>query len=150
MCTRKAAYALGALTALAPYFGKDVFISAPVIAEAEGIPKRFCESILRDLKCAGFVRSERGTDGGFQLVRPPDQITVAEVILAIDGRIGSATLSGLLDPSEADGDAEGERASMADHNNDLRELFGRVREAMVEILSSVTIADRVALRAPRD
>jgi Rrf2 family protein len=55
------------------------------IAQAQDIPLPFLGSILRDLREAGIVNSQRGADGGYWLARPPGGISVAEVIRAVDG-----------------------------------------------------------------
>jgi Rrf2 family protein len=54
------------------------------IAEANGIPQRFLVQILLQLKGAGLVLSIRGASGGYQLARPPREISLAEIINAID------------------------------------------------------------------
>ena len=64
------------------------------IAEAQGIPQRFLVQILLQLKTAGLVTSVRGAAGGYQLSRPPEAISLAEVINAIDDR--SLTLHSAL------------------------------------------------------
>jgi Rrf2 family protein len=60
------------------------------IAAAEGIPSAYAEQILMKLKGAGLVRSHRGAKGGYTLVRPPDEITVADVLGATEGPMGLA------------------------------------------------------------
>jgi Rrf2 family protein len=61
---------------------------APIreIAEAFGIPQRFLVQILLQLKNAGLVASVRGTTGGYQLARPPEEISLAQVVAVIEGR----------------------------------------------------------------
>ena len=65
--------------------GQPVMIDA--VSRDESIPKSFLAKIFQDLAKAGLLRSQRGAGGGFTLARPADQITVLEVIEAIDGRI---------------------------------------------------------------
>jgi Rrf2 family protein len=60
-------------------------ISIGQIAEARGIPARFLEAILRDLKQAGVVTSARGKEGGYQLARAPHAIAMGEVIRIFEG-----------------------------------------------------------------
>lgn len=55
------------------------------IAEAENIPPRFLEAILRDLKQNGLTDSIRGKDGGYLLTQPPHQITVGRVVRCVEG-----------------------------------------------------------------
>jgi Rrf2 family protein len=135
MATKKAMYAVRAVTALAIHFGRG-WLPAPAIAEAERIPGRFCESTLTHLKCMRLLESERGRDGGFALARPPERITVADVIEAVDGRIGPATFNG--DGAEDD-----------DLDADVREVFRRAHEAMVKVLREETVADLVVKRKKR-
>lgn len=66
-------------------FGQPVMIDA--VSRDEAIPKSFLAKIFQDLAKAGILRSQRGAGGGFVLARPADQITVLEVIEAIDGKI---------------------------------------------------------------
>lgn len=84
---QKCQYALRAIFELAKHKGQ-----APVkiadIAEAQAIPPRFLEVILSQLKQAGFVTSQRGKQGGYMLVRSPEQLTVGEVMRFIGGPIG--------------------------------------------------------------
>jgi Rrf2 family protein len=63
-----------------------VAVSARQIAELEGLPVQYCEKILGQLRQAGLVESVRGAGGGFRLVRPPEDISVKQVIDATDGR----------------------------------------------------------------
>ena len=59
------------------------------IAQAQGIPLKFLENILGDLRHAGLVRSQRGADGGYWLDRPAGEITVADIIRAVEGPLAS-------------------------------------------------------------
>jgi Rrf2 family protein len=63
-----------------------VAVSAREIAELEGLPVQYCEKIFRQLRQAGLVESVRGAGGGFRLVRPPEDISVKQVIEATEGR----------------------------------------------------------------
>ena len=82
--SRKAEYALRAVAAMsrAP-MGTNFAIQE--IARAERIPLKFLEQILLVLKNTGLLRSRRGVGGGYQLLLPPAQITLRDVIYAIDG-----------------------------------------------------------------
>ena len=59
------------------------------ISEAQGISKKFMENILHDLKRAGVVRTRRGASGGYWLARPAAEITLAEVIRAVEGPLAN-------------------------------------------------------------
>jgi len=92
------------------------------IAEAQGIPERYLAQILLQLKAAGLVQSVRGSVGGYQLIRPTDEFSVADVIVAIDGPVNP--------PRKV--------ASPAAH--ELVELLKRAQAAEREVLASATIA----------
>ena len=62
---------------------------AESLAAAQGIPLSFLENILNQLKSAGVVRSQRGPEGGWWLLRAPDELTVADVIRAVEGPLAS-------------------------------------------------------------
>ena len=80
----KAAYACMAMLDLAAHYEAPQPVRLRGIAEAHGIPQRFLVQILLQLKGAGLVISIRGASGGYQLARPPSEISLAEIINAID------------------------------------------------------------------
>lgn len=59
------------------------------LAQAQAIPLKFLENILSDMRHAGLVRSQRGAEGGYWLNRPAGEITVADVIRAVEGPLAS-------------------------------------------------------------
>ena len=83
----KCQYALRAIFELAKRKGQGL-VKITEIAEAQVIPPRFLEVILSQLKQGGFVASQRGKQGGYQLVRSPEKLTVGEVISFMEGPIG--------------------------------------------------------------
>ena len=80
----KTDYALRAAIELAALSSADP-VKGEAIATAQGIPLRFLENILGDLRNAGIVESRRGVDGGYLLARPADSLTVGEVLRSIEG-----------------------------------------------------------------
>jgi Rrf2 family cysteine metabolism transcriptional repressor len=82
----KTEYASIAVLELAQLFHKSEPVRIRDIAERHGIPPRFLVQILIQLKGAGIVQSSRGAAGGYQLARPPDEITLGEVMVAIEGQ----------------------------------------------------------------
>jgi Rrf2 family protein len=96
--TAKVDYALRALVELAGAGGATV--KGDRIAERQGIPLKFLENILAELRRAGIVGSQRGTDGGYRIVRDPDSVTVADVIRAVEGPLADVhgTPPEALDP----------------------------------------------------
>ncbi len=82
----KCQYALRALFELA--LRKDEgLVRLQDVAEAQGIPQRFLENILNQLRQGGFVESRRGKDGGFVISKQPSSITIGDIIKFIDGPI---------------------------------------------------------------
>src|SRR5579871_987126 len=79
----RADYALRAAIELAA--SGDGHVTAEQLAKAQQIPAKFLEAILTQLRRAGLVRSQRGPDGGFWLARPAQDISLADIIRAIDG-----------------------------------------------------------------
>jgi Rrf2 family protein len=84
--SQKCQYALRALFELGKRRLGGV-TSVAEIAAAQAIPPRFLECILAELRHAGFVESRRGVRGGYSLSRGPEQITVGEIIRAVDGPV---------------------------------------------------------------
>jgi Rrf2 family protein len=64
-------------------------VKAERIATAQEIPLNFLENILGELRHAGIVRSHRGAEGGFRLAKPPDQVSIADIIRAVEGPLAS-------------------------------------------------------------
>src|SRR6059058_6192804 len=83
----KVDYALRAVIELAA--AGDGPVKGERIAQAQEIPLKFLENILGDLRHAGIVRSQRGSDGGYWLARSADDIAVADVIRAVEGPIAN-------------------------------------------------------------
>jgi Rrf2 family protein len=81
----RADYALRAAIELATADGRHV--TAEQLARAQKIPGKFLEAILTQLRRAGLVRSQRGPEGGFWLARPAEDISLADIIRAIDGQL---------------------------------------------------------------
>jgi len=81
----RADYALRAAIELAA--AKDGHVTAEQLAQAQHIPGKFLETILTHLRRSGLVRSQRGPDGGFWLARPANEISLADIIRAVDGQL---------------------------------------------------------------
>jgi len=106
------------------------------LAQAQEIPSNFLENILVDLRNAGLVASKRGADGGYWLARPAGEITLADVIRAVDGPL--ANVRGVRPEALAfDGFAE-----------PLRDVWVAVRASLRSVLERVTLADLAAGELP--
>ncbi|MBC1264892.1 Rrf2 family transcriptional regulator [Synechococcus sp. BSA11S] len=81
----KTAYGLVALIELADVHADGGVLQTGEIARRQGIPERYLEQMLSSLRRRGLLRSIRGPRGGFQLTRPPETITVAEVFTCLEG-----------------------------------------------------------------
>jgi Rrf2 family protein len=99
------------------------------LAAAQGIPLQFLEHILLELNHAGIVRSRRGAKGGYWLARPADEVTLADLIRAVEGPLANVQGS----PPE-----ETNYEGAAEH---LREVWIAVRANLRAVLESVTLAD---------
>jgi len=84
MLSKKAKYGLQALTLLTKEYGRGPVLISD-LAEKERIPKKFLELILLSLKNKGILQSKKGKGGGYLLGKPPDSITLGEVIRILDG-----------------------------------------------------------------
>lgn len=82
----KAEYACLAVLELAARFGSGEPVRIKTIADEHGIPSRFLVQILLQLKGAGFVASTRGAAGGYQLIKPPAEISLGEIMTVIEGQ----------------------------------------------------------------
>lgn len=82
--TAKVDYAVRAAIVLASHEGEGP-VKGDRVAEAQDIPLKYLENILAELRQSGIVRSQRGADGGYWLARPASQITLAEIIRAVEG-----------------------------------------------------------------
>ncbi|NLF16278.1 MAG: Rrf2 family transcriptional regulator [Lentisphaerae bacterium] len=83
--SRKTDYALRALVALAEQRERGGLLSIRSLAAGHGIPRRFLEQIMIDLRERGWVRAVAGRDGGYQLAVPPEAVTMGQVVRFFDG-----------------------------------------------------------------
>lgn len=119
-------YAARALLSLALH-GDEKPTSVKEIAERTGLPQPYLEQILLAVKGAGLVRSKRGVGGGYVLARPPSEITLAEILAAVDGPLHT--------PIEPHDHCEGHCM--------LQEVWNTVSEEMRRLLDGHTLAELV-------
>jgi Rrf2 family protein len=84
MLSMKAKYGLRAMSVLAREYGRGPVLIAD-LATKERIPRKFLELILLDLKRKGILRSKKGKGGGYLLSRPPADVSIGELVRALDG-----------------------------------------------------------------
>jgi len=85
----KGRYGLKAMFELGLQYGKGP-IPLKVIAERQNIPENYLEQLIAILRKAGLVKSVRGAQGGYLMQRPPDEVTVGQVLLALEGPMAPA------------------------------------------------------------
>ena len=112
-------------------------VKAERVATAQGIPLNFLENILGELRHAGIVRSQRGAEGGFRLARPAEQISIADVIRAVEGPL--ATVRG----------GPPEELHYSGHAAELARVWIAVRKSLRAVVERVTVADVANARLPR-
>ena len=111
-------------------------VKGELLAERQGIPLKYLENILADLRRSGLVASQRGAEGGYRLARPADTITVADIIRAVEGPL--ADVHG-TPPEEID---------YAGPARALQRVWIATRASLRSVLEQVTLADIVADRFP--
>jgi Rrf2 family protein len=89
----KGEYAIRAVLDLAMHHGEGL-VPIQEIARRQGIPQRYLEQVLLALKRAGFLDSKRGSTGGYQLLRPPETLSVGQVLRAVEGRVNALEVAG--------------------------------------------------------
>ena len=124
----KADYAVRAAVELAACSG-DKPVKAERIATAQDIPLNFLENILGELRHAGIVRSHRGAEGGFRLAKPADQLTIADIIRAVEGPLASVR-GGPPEETAYPGASEA-----------LPKVWIAVRASLRQVVENVTVAD---------
>lgn len=80
-------YALEALAFLIRCYARDQWGQIAVIAASANIPRKYLEQVLLDLKNAGIVESKKGQHGGYRLARSPDEISLGQVLQAVQGEL---------------------------------------------------------------
>jgi Rrf2 family transcriptional regulator, cysteine metabolism repressor len=140
MFSTKAEYGVRVMAHLAKRGGDDP-ISLGSIADAEGLPLAYLEHLVQRLRKAGLVESRRGAHGGYTLAREAGEITMAEVVRALEGDIA---------PIECiSADADGVLICSREAANDgadpcpTKLLWTRVRGSIVHTLEEMTLQDLV-------
>lgn len=136
MLSKRAKYAIKTILFLQDH-PELMPVSAKLIAEREHIPYKFLENILRDLKSHQLVKSIRGAEGGYALAKDPAQISIAQVMRAIDGPIA-------LIPCISERFYEACVECEDEETCRIRKLFAEVRSEMVPILERpiTTLAEK--------
>jgi len=128
--TRRSEYALLALIHLARAKGEG-YVAVAAMAEAQGLPAKFLEQLLTALKRARLVKSQKGPHGGYRLARPPEKISLAEVIRLLDGALA---------PTESVSKYFYEPTPVEREKRLLR-VFKEIRDVISARLEKTTLAD---------
>jgi Rrf2 family protein len=134
--TVKADYAIRALAELAAR-SDGAPVKAEELGEAQNIPRGFLLGIMAELRNAGLVTSQRGHEGGFAFRRPPQEITLADVIRAVSGPLAMV------------GDDRPGEVTYRGAATILSDVWVAVRANLRAVLEHVTISDVAAGRLPR-
>jgi Rrf2 family cysteine metabolism transcriptional repressor len=134
MFSTKAEYGVRVMAHLAKHNGERP-ISLATIADSEGLPLAYLEHLVQRLRKAGLVESRRGAHGGYTLAREAEEITMAEVVRALEGEIA---------PIECiTADTDGVLVCSREHSEPCptKFLWTRVQGSIVRTLNEMTLAD---------
>jgi Rrf2 family protein len=126
--TRRADYAIRTALCLARE-GTDRRLPAPVIAERMAVPPRFLPQVMQDLVRAGIVEASLGRGGGYRLARAPGDVSLLQIIEAVEGDARRRTC--VLSSSSCD----------AGRPCDVHPLFADAQEALLDRLAEATVTD---------
>jgi Rrf2 family protein len=130
----KVDYAVRALVALAASDGSP--IAGATLASEQHLPEKFLEGILAELRRSGLVASQRGSEGGYRLARPASEVTVADVMRAIDGPLA---------------EVRGERPEHTAYEGvtaHLQDVWIAVRASLRAVLERTTLAEIASGKLP--
>lgn len=130
----KADYAVRAAAELAA--ADEGPVKGEKLADAQDIPLQFLEHILLELKHSGIVRARRGAKGGYWLAKPADEVTIADIVRAVEGPIAHVQST----PPEA--------IEYRGNSEHLQEVWIAVRASIRNVLENVTLADLASGEMP--
>ncbi len=147
MFSTKAEYGVRVMVELARRSGEDPIPLAEIAAH-DGLPLAYLEHLVARLRKAALVDSRRGSRGGYMLARPSSEITMAEVVEALEGSIApieciSQSADGSIVCSRESAQTGSGRAGTESHVCPTKLLWTRVRFAIVRTLQETTLADLV-------
>ena len=125
----KVQYGMQALTDIALYSESGSAVSGPEIAERQDISQKYLEQILTHLKQAGLIRAQKGLRGGYTLSRPADQISLSEILNALDNSI--------LEETDPAGETDGQ--NLRDAVNDC--VWKELNHSITAFAENKTLSD---------
>jgi Rrf2 family protein len=135
--TAKADYAVRAVIELADS-AQDSPRKVDEVAKAQSIPVSFLENILTQLRSSGIVRSQRGPEGGYWLAKPAEEVSLAQIIRAVEG-----PLVGVRGQRPEEVEYTGSAES-------LKDVWVALRANLRKVLERVTVADVASGRLPKE
>ncbi len=135
MLSKKTKYGLHALFYLAKEYGKGPILIAQ-LAKSEGIPKKFLESILLELKNKGILHSKKGKGGGYTLARSPKEITLGQAIRVLNGPLAPVSCVSHSAYHKCD-------ECRAEEHCEIRTVMKEVRDSMANILDHTSLFDAI-------
>lgn len=134
MLSKKAKYALKSVIYLAQH--NDRYIQISEIIKNDGMPQKFVEAILLELKKKGFLESMRGKHGGYKLSKQPNDISVGDIVRFIDGGLAPVHCVSKLFYKKCNECANEETC-------EVRKAMKKVRDAIVEVMDKTSLEDAV-------
>jgi Rrf2 family protein len=133
--SKKSEYALRALIELTAHY-KRTLLQRHDIAERQNIPVEFLEQILLTLKNAGLLASKRGVSGGYTLIKPPNEITLGQVIRLLDGPLAPIPCVSKTAYQKCKDCSYADKASCP-----IQQVMLGVRNAIADILDNYSLSD---------
>ena len=133
MLSKKTKYALKAMMVLAKEYGQGPVLISD-IAQREGIPRKFLELILLELRNQGVLQSKKGKGGGYFLGRPPQQISVGQIVRILEGPLAPLPCVSKTAYMRC-------RECRDERTCGIRMVMKEVRDSTAKILDSTTLAD---------
>lgn len=145
MITQKMKYALKALLVLADEAATPApeALTIEAIARRSGTPKRFLEHILLELRNAGIIASTRGRSGGYQMIKPPAEVSISELLRLIDGPIAPLPCLSRRAYQRCDDCSDEETCR-------IRKVFADIFWSYLLLIESLTLADMLRSAAVAD
>ncbi|MBE5780750.1 MAG: Rrf2 family transcriptional regulator [Clostridiales bacterium] len=126
----KGRYGLKAVFEIAQSYGQAP-VSVRAISEKHEISEQYLEQLFKKLRSAGIVRSIRGAQGGYELTRPPKEITVGQVLRAMEGTVAPVSCA------EADANCAYAQSCVENY------VYRKIRQAIDEVVDHLTLFDMI-------
>ena len=137
----KGRYSVTALYELALHYGEGV-VPLKTIAKSQGISENYLEQLMASLRRAGLVESVRGAQGGYTLAHPPEEVTIGQIITAVEGPI--ALVDCLLTDAESL-----EQSCVRASECVTRQIWEEVCDSINNVLNNIALADLLHGRTAR-